>query len=88
MTADLNEGREAFERQGCRAAFSLLADSHHKGHPLGLDDLESLAQAAHPCGEDAASEKAWTKATGEPSHKATGPEPRAVALVGFSLWRG
>lgn len=29
---------------------------------MGLEDLELLAQAAYLCGEDAASEKAWTEA--------------------------
>jgi ATP/maltotriose-dependent transcriptional regulator MalT len=61
VTQYLDEGREAFERRTWRAASSLLADVHDKA-PLGLNDLELLAQAAYLCGEDAASEKAWTEA--------------------------
>jgi DNA-binding NarL/FixJ family response regulator len=61
MMGDLDAGREAFEKWAWRVAFFLLADSHNKD-PLGLDDLELLAQAAYLCGEDAAGEKAWTEA--------------------------
>jgi DNA-binding CsgD family transcriptional regulator len=61
VTADVGAGREAFAKRAWRAAASLLAACHNK-EPLGLDDLELLAQAAYLCGEDAASETAWIEA--------------------------
>jgi DNA-binding CsgD family transcriptional regulator len=52
--------RQAFRERSWRAAFSQLATAHSE-EALGLDDLELLAQAAYLCGEDAASERAWTE---------------------------
>jgi len=59
--SELEVARKAFQERSWRAAFSQLATAH-VGEPLGLDDLELLAQAAYLCGEDAASERAWTEA--------------------------
>lgn len=61
MVGELEVARKAFEERAWRAAFSQLAIAH-TGEALGLDDLELLAQAAYLCGEDAASEQAWTEA--------------------------
>jgi ATP/maltotriose-dependent transcriptional regulator MalT len=61
MVGELEVARKAFQQRSWRAAFSQLATAHGR-EALGLDDLELLAQAAYLCGEDAASERAWTEA--------------------------
>ena len=58
VTSRVELGREAFDRRSWREAYELL----DAAAPLGADDLERLAVAAHLVGEDDASARAWERA--------------------------
>ena len=58
VTSRVELGREAFDRRSWREAYELL----DAAAPLGGDDLERLAVAAHLVGEDDASARAWERA--------------------------
>jgi hypothetical protein len=60
----LERGREAFRGKAWRDAFTRLRASDTQ-RPLGLADLESLAEAAYLCGCDAESETVWARAHAE-----------------------
>ena len=55
------EGRELFARQAWGDAYDRLAAAD-AGSPLGVEDLERLAVAAHLAGRDADSARAWARA--------------------------
>ena len=57
----LQAGREAFARRGWAEAYARLAEAD-RASPLGPEDLERLATAAHLAGLDADSESTWTRA--------------------------
>jgi DNA-binding CsgD family transcriptional regulator len=81
----LERGRERFGRQAWGDAYAQLLAADQES-PLGIDDLEMLAQAAYLTGRDEACVAQWTRA-----HQAwldAGDVARAVRCafwIGFSL---
>ncbi|HJU74032.1 MAG TPA: hypothetical protein VJ717_09805, partial [Gemmatimonadaceae bacterium] len=84
-TTELTRGREAFERQKWRQAYTDLLAADRESS-LGLDDLERLATAAYLIGKDAESEELLVRAHNEAL--GCGDARRAVQMafwLGFSL---
>ncbi|MFE9254681.1 LuxR C-terminal-related transcriptional regulator [Streptomyces sp. NPDC006879] len=69
---------EAMARHAWGSAFEILSGSDRR-EPLGPEDLERLALAAHMTGEDAVSSDAWTRA--HHAWLSRGEVPRAVRCV-------
>lgn len=74
----LDEGRAAFERRAWSASFTRLAEADAE-RPLGLDDRERLAVAAHLSGRHDAATSAW--AQGYRGSVAAGDVARAVRVA-------
>lgn len=85
----LDRGRVLFERQAWREAHARLSAADHEA-PLGIEDLERLAVAAHLLGRDEESVDFWARA----HHEALGLGQAARAArcafwLGFGLvYRG